>query len=149
MPFLTEQPIELERLIAAVVSPDRGGVVTFLGVVRNHHSERAVNELAYEAYGPMAEAECARIIAEAESRWPVRVTLSHRIGRLSIGDTAVAIAAAGVHRAEAFEATRYVIDELKTRVPIWKRERYTDGSEAWVDPTAPGGTVPAAERTAG
>jgi len=147
MSCLTAEPIEIASLIAAVVSPERGGVVTFLGVVRNHHAERAVTELAYEAYGPMAESECARIVAEAESRWPVQVVVRHRVGRLTVGDTAVAIAASGAHRAEAFDATRYVIEELKTRVPIWKRERYADGSEAWVDPTAPGGTVPATERT--
>jgi molybdopterin synthase catalytic subunit len=103
-----------------------------------------VVELQYEAFGPMAEAECGRIVAEAESRWPCRIALRHRIGRLVIGDVVVAVAAASAHRDEAFTACRYVIEELKRRVPIWKRERYADGTEAWVDPTAPGGTVPAA-----
>jgi molybdopterin synthase catalytic subunit len=129
-------------MMAVVQSPERGAVASFVGVVRDHHAGRRVVELAYESYGPMAEAECARIIAEAESRWPVRVALKHRLGRLLVGDSAVAIVAAGAHRAEAFEACRYVIEELKSRVPIWKRERYADGTEAWVDPTAPGGTVP-------
>ena len=89
-------------------------------------------DLDYEAYGPMAESECARIVRESETRWPVRVALQHRIGRLGVGDTAVVVAAAGAHRAEAFEACRYVIEELKRRVPIWKRERYADGTEVWV-----------------
>jgi molybdopterin synthase catalytic subunit len=146
MPNLTSEPINLEALISAVSGPTRGGVASFLGTVRDHHAGRDVIELAYEAYGPMAEVECDRIVAEAESRWPVRVAVRHRVGRLVIGDVAVAIAAAGAHRAEAFEACRYVIEELKRRVPIWKRERYGDGSEAWVDPTAPGGTIPAAAR---
>jgi molybdopterin synthase catalytic subunit len=75
------------------------------------------------------------------------VAVRHRVGKLVIGDTAVAIAVAGAHRDEAFEACRYVIEELKRRVPIWKRERYRDGSEAWVDPTVPGGTMPATMRT--
>jgi len=140
--YLASEPLNLEPLIGSVLSPERGAVATFLGVVRNHHAGRAVVELTYEAYGPMAEAECGRILGEAESRWPVRVALQHRIGILGVGDCAVAIAVAGGHRAEAFEACRYVIEELKSRVPIWKRERYADGSEAWVDPTAAGGTVP-------
>ena len=146
MSHLTAEPIILESLIAFVSGPTRGGVASFLGIVRDHHAGRDVVELEYEAYGPMAEAECDRIVAEAEGRWPVRVAVRHRVGRLVIGDVAVAIAAAGAHRAEAFEACRYVIEELKRRVPIWKRERYGDGSEAWVDPTAPGGTVPAVTR---
>ncbi|HKP28376.1 MAG TPA: molybdenum cofactor biosynthesis protein MoaE [Gemmatimonadales bacterium] len=146
MAHLTSYPIQLDALIHAVLSPSRGGVATFLGMVRDQHAGRSVVELGYEAYGPMAEAECARIVAEAETRWPVRVAVQHRVGTLVIGDTAVAIAAAGAHRDEAFEACRYVIEELKRRVPIWKRERYSDGSEAWVDPTAPGGTVPAMTR---
>ena len=146
MRHLTSEPILLDPLIQAVLSPSRGGVATFLGMVRDHHAGRSVVELDYEAYGPMAEAESSRIVAEAESRWPVRVAVQHRVGKLVIGDTAVAIAAAGAHRDEAFEACRYVIEELKRRVPIWKRERYRDGSEAWVDPTAPGGTIPAMAR---
>jgi molybdopterin synthase catalytic subunit len=86
----------------------------------------------------MAEAECVRIVTEAESRWPVAVALRHRIGRLEVGDTAVGIAVAGAHRDEAFAACRYVIEEVKRRVPIWKREMYLDGTEEWVDPTKAG-----------
>ena len=146
MAHLTSEPIQLDLLIQAVLSPSRGGIATFLGIVRDHLAGRSVVELDYEAYGPMAEAECLRIVAEAEARWPVQVAVQHRVGKLVIGDTAVAIAAAGAHRDEAFEACRYVIEELKRRVPIWKRERYSDGSEAWVDPTAPGGTIPSMVR---
>ena len=90
----------------------------------------------------MAEAECARIVEETERRWPVRVALRHRVGLLAIGDAAVAIAVAGAHRDETFAACRHVIEELKRRVPIWKRERYADGSVEWV------GTGPAADLTA-
>jgi molybdopterin synthase catalytic subunit len=82
----------------------------------------------------MAEREIRAILEEAESRWPVRVAACHRLGGLGIGDVAVAVAAGSAHRAEAFEACRYVIEEIKYRVPIWKRERYADGSEAWVEP---------------
>jgi molybdopterin synthase catalytic subunit len=134
--LLTRTPLDLASLVASVSAPDRGGVAAFLGMVRNHHGGREVLRLEYSAYEPMAEAEAARIIGEAESRWPVKVALAHRIGDLAIGDAAVAVAAAGAHRAEAFDACRYVIEELKVRVPIWKKEHYADGSLVWVDPTA-------------
>ncbi len=94
-----------------------------------------MRRLEYSAYGAMAEQECARIMAEAESRWPVRVALEHRIGELEIGDAAVAVAVGGAHRQETFEACRFVIEEVKRRVPIWKKEFYQDGTVEWVDPT--------------
>jgi cyclic pyranopterin phosphate synthase len=130
--LLSRDPINLDQLIRAVSGPEHGGVASFLGVVRNHQDGRAVARLVYTAYEPMADAESARIVAEAEARWPVRIALRHRLGDLAIGDTAVAVAAAGGHRAESFEACRYVIEQLKRRVPIWKQEFYQDGSVAWV-----------------
>jgi len=133
---LSGQPLDLAALVASVAEPGRGGTCAFLGAVRDHHAGRAVIELEYSAYGPMAEATIAEILAEAEERWPVRVAASHRLGRLAVGEAAVAVAAAGAHREEAFAACRHVIEEIKRRVPIWKRERYADGTEAWVDPTA-------------
>ena len=136
MGFVTDRPIELAPLVAQVQAPDLGGVASFLGLVRDHHEGRGVVRLDYSAYGPMAEAECGRIVAEAESRWQVAVALEHRIGTLQVGDVAVAVAAAGAHRDEAFAACRYVIEEVKRRVPIWKREYYADGTVGWVDPTA-------------
>ena len=138
MGFLSQAVLNPADLMAEVSAPERGGMVTFLGLVRDHHGGRQVRSLAYSAYEPMAEAVCAEILAEAESRWPVRVALRHRLGALTIGEAAVAIAVAGDHRDEAFAACRYLIEELKRRVPIWKRETYTDGSEEWVDPTRPG-----------
>jgi molybdopterin synthase catalytic subunit len=132
MSFLTTRPLDPTALIAEVQSQERGGIACFVGTVRNHHGGRAVRRLEYEAYLPMAEAECDRIAAETGQRWPVAVALQHRIGRLEIGDAAVAIAAAGAHREEAFAACRYVIEEVKRRVPIWKREIYEDGTESWV-----------------
>lgn len=143
MPFLTTEPIDARGLEATVRADDLGAVVTFLGQVRNLHEGRMVTALEYSAYGPMAERVCGEIVRGAESRWPVRIALVHRVGALRIGDDAVAIVAAGAHRAEAFEACRWVIEEVKRLVPIWKREQYADGSEAWVDPTAPTGTRPA------
>jgi molybdopterin synthase catalytic subunit len=136
MHFITSQPIELASLLASVQAPSRGGVASFLGLVRDHHEGRAVLRLDYSAYGEMAEAECGRIVAEAEARWRVAVALRHRVGSLAIGDAAVAVVAASAHREEAFAACRYVIEEVKRRVPVWKREFYADGTTAWVDPTA-------------
>jgi molybdopterin synthase catalytic subunit len=134
--YLTESPIDLAELLSSVQSPERGGTACFLGTVRNHHAGREVLRLEYSAYGPMVEAECARILAETESRWQVSIALRHRIGTLEIGDTAVAVVAASAHRDAAFLACRHVIEELKQQAPIWKREIYADGAEEWVDPTA-------------
>lgn len=136
MPFLSATPIDAASLVARVESPACGGVSSFLGLVRNHHGGRGVQRLEYSAYGPMAEAECARVVAEAETRWPVRIALVHRVGALEIGDIAVGVAAAGAHRDEAFAACRFVIEEVKRRVPIWKKEFYYDGAVEWVDPTS-------------
>jgi molybdopterin synthase catalytic subunit len=133
--YLSATPIDLAILIARIESPAHGGVASFLGRVRDHHESRTVRGLEYSAYGPMAEEECGRIVAEAETRWPVRVALEHRVGALAIGDIAVAVAAGGAHRDEAFAACRFVIEEVKRRVPIWKKEFYQDGSVEWVEPT--------------
>ena len=144
MAFLTHTPLDLAGLMAEVAAPERGGIAAFVGTVRDHHQGRTVLELEYSAYAAMAEAECGRIVEETERQWPVRAALRHRIGVLAIGDAAVAIAVAGAHRDEAFAACRHVIEEVKRRVPIWKRERYADGAVEWVgagaaaDLTAPG-----------
>jgi molybdopterin synthase catalytic subunit len=130
--YLTHEPLDLGPLVASVQSAERGGIACFLGTVRNHHGGREVLRLDYSAYGPMVEAECALIVAEAESRWRVAVALRHRVGRLEIGDAAVAVVAASAHRDEAFVACRHVIEELKRRVPIWKREVFADGTVEWV-----------------
>ena len=94
--------------------------------------------LEYSAYDPMAEAECGRIVREAQSQWGCVIALKHRTGTLQIGDVAVAIVAASAHRDEAFAACRYVIEEVKRRVPIWKREVFVDGTVEWVGGGAAG-----------
>ncbi|MGH7507901.1 MAG: molybdenum cofactor biosynthesis protein MoaE [Gemmatimonadales bacterium] len=132
MGYLTREPLDLSELLGTVQSPGRGGLACFLGTVRDQHQGCRVVRLDYHAYEPMVEAECARIVAEAESRWDVAVALRHRLGRLEIGDAAVAVVAASPHREEAFVACRHVIEELKRRVPIWKRETFTDGTVEWV-----------------
>ncbi len=136
MALLTGNPLDIGVLIAQVVGPHRGAVATFLGLVRDHHEGRGVLRLEYSAYPDMAEAEAAAILGEAAGRWPVQLAARHRTGMLEVGEAAVAVAAAGAHRGEAFEACRFVIEELKRRVPIWKREYYADGSVGWVEPTS-------------
>lgn len=110
-----------------------GGVVTFQGVVRDNARGKQVRSLEYDAYIEMAEQQMAQIAAEVEHRWETSaVAMVHRVGRLEIGECSVVVVVACPHRAEAFEACRYAIDTLKSTVPIWKKEIYTDGEE-WVE----------------
>lgn len=125
---LRERPLSLDEVVAAVSHDAAGAVVTFLGAVRNHSGGRAVAALEYHAYPSMAEGELAAIARELETEHPgIRVACLHRIGRLAIGDAAVACAVSAPHREAAFEACRLLIDRVKARVPIWKREHGTDG----------------------
>ncbi len=120
--------IELDELVAAVQHPAAGAVATFLGIVRDHADGRAVTLLEYHAYRQMAERELAAIVREIESEIPgVRLACVHRVGELHIGDAAVGCAASAPHRAEAFSACRELIDRVKARLPIWKREHGPDG----------------------
>jgi len=126
-------PLSMDALLAHVLDAAHGGIVTFIGVVRDHARGQTIDHLEYEAYVPMAEAEMAKIVRGARERWPeARLALSHRVGRLDIGDPAVMIAAAAPHRPEAFEACRWAIDTLKQTVPIWKKEFGTEGTY-WVE----------------
>jgi len=130
---VTEQPIDAARLLADGVSPEDGAALLFWGVVRNENDGRPVAHLEYHAYAEMAEREMQRIAEEAVSRFGVSdVRVVHRVGLLAIGEASVAISVASPHRAEAYDASRYVIEELKKRVPVWKREGYTDGDSDWV-----------------
>ena len=132
---IAAEPIDVAALEASVRDETRGGTVTFLGIVRRQADDgRAVTGLSYEAFEPMAVAEFAAIAAEAAQRFDgARVAIAHRVGDLQIGDVAVVVAAAAVHRAEAFDACEYAIDELKRRAPIWKKEHYADGGAQWRD----------------
>ncbi len=104
----------------------------FYGTVRAGPDDGPVVAIEYTAYQEMAESECSRVLGEAAERWPeVAVALKHRLGRVPIGESGVVIAAAAPHRGEAFDACRYVIDEVKRRVPIWKRELLADGQQRW------------------
>lgn len=129
---LLATPLSLDRCVAAVAGPGMGGVVTFTGMIRRHSRGVTVEHLEYEAYGTMAVREMTRLCDELEAELPgVRLAVEHRTGRLEIGELAVVIAAAAPHRAEAFTACRAMIDRLKERVPIWKKEIGDDGAE-WI-----------------
>ncbi|MBZ0235651.1 MAG: molybdenum cofactor biosynthesis protein MoaE [Deltaproteobacteria bacterium] len=130
--LLTGEPLSLDRCLAAVTGPEMGGICTFTGLVRRHSRGVTVERLEYEAYGPMAEKVMRDLITEIEAEVPgARLAVEHRTGTLTIGDLAVVIAAAAPHRAEAFTACRAMIDRLKDRVPIWKKELGDDGA-VWV-----------------
>lgn len=125
-------PIEVESLLQ-VAGRGHGGVATFLGIVRDADGDgRLVRALWYEAHEAMAVREFEAIADEARERFgDVRIAIVHRIGELAVGEVSVAVVAAAKHRAAAFDACRYAIDELKRRAPIWKKERYAQGGELW------------------
>lgn len=125
-------------LLALVAAPANGAVALFLGIVREENDERAVSGMRYDAYEAMATDVLREIVAEAESRMGGgSVTAVHRIGDLAIGDISVAIAAASPHRAPVFDATRFVIEEIKRRLPVWKEEHYVDGDAQWLAGSIP------------
>lgn len=127
--------IDVAALLAQVCDEAHGGLVTFYGLVRSTSGDgRAVLGLSYEAHEDLAIAEFEQIAREAQERFgPCSIGIVHRIGDLEIGDIAVAVAVAAPHRAEAFDACEYAIDELKARAPIWKKEHYTGGASEWIE----------------
>ena len=139
MPYLTRHVIAWERIAALgrAMSQACGAVVTFTGVVRpDHDGARTVASLDYEAYDAMAERELDRLVLDAQARWPLTaVSLEHRIGAVEVGQISVAVVVAAPHRADAYAASRFLMDELKRVVPIWKRTRYDDGTSAWASCT--------------
>ena len=133
--YLSREPISVDALIAQAAAPECGGTCLFLGTVRNGPEESGVAAIEYTAYDDMADAELQRIVADALQRWPsARIALRHRLGHVAVGEPSIAIATAAPHRAQAFEACRYVIEEVKRRLPVWKKELRADGTEVWVDP---------------
>ena len=131
---MVERPIDASALLAEVAANRNGASILFVGTVRDVNEGESVTGLDYTAYGAMAERELGDIIGEAAARWQTDdIVVEHRTGELSLGDISVAIAVAHPHRGEAFDAARYVIEELKKRAPIWKRERYVDGRADWVE----------------
>ncbi len=130
---VTLEPIDPTRLLDYVSSARCGAVTLFLGTVRDHSAGKiGVTHLEYEAYDNVVESKISEIIAEAHDRWDIeRAAVIHRTGSIKVGETSVAVAVGSGHRGEAFAAGRYIIDELKERVPIWKKEHWPGGAE-WV-----------------
>ena len=126
--------LDPEALRALLTDTRAGALVVFEGRARDHHEGKAVLKLAYEAYGPMAERELDALRRQAIARFGLTgCAVHHRTGEVPLTEAAVIVATASAHRAEAFQAAAWTMDEIKTRVPIWKRETYLDGSEAWVE----------------
>ena len=127
---IVNEMIDCKAVIDEVVNNDNGAVLTFAGTVRNTNLGRAVSAIDYHAYESMAGKEIEKLENEIAERWPgVQARIVHRIGRLELGETSVFIA----HREESFAALRHAIDRLKEEAPVWKREQYEDGSEAWLE----------------
>lgn len=139
---IVHRPIDGCALLAEVAHHRNGATVLFVGTVREVNDGAAVSGLDYSAYTSMAERELVEITGEAAERWQTRdMVVEHRIGALQLGEVSVAIAVAHPHRGEAYEASRYIIEALKNRLPIWKREHYVDGRSEWVN-TANGVSSP-------
>jgi molybdopterin synthase catalytic subunit len=128
-----DNALSVDEVRNAIADPAAGGEVLFIGAVRNHDAEKGVIGLAYSAH-PSAEAELRKVVEEIVTKFPdvIGVAAIHRIGDLAIGDLAVVVGVSCAHRAEAFHACHALIDELKATVPIWKHQRFTDGTDEWV-----------------
>ncbi len=128
------EKIEIEPLKKSLEDDRAGAVVCFEGIVRNHNEGKAVVALEYEAYETLGTTEAEKILAEARTNFGIlNAVCVHRVGELKVGDMAVFVAVTSAHRHEAYQASRYIIDEIKTRLPIWKKETYASGSSSWVN----------------
>jgi molybdopterin synthase catalytic subunit len=131
---IVRRAIDVDALLAEVQDTANGATLVFLGQVREVNDGRAVTGIEYSAYGEMAERELAAIASECASAFGIsQLVVEHRLGALELGETSIAIVVAHPHRAAAYEASRFVIEEVKRRLPIWKREGYVDGSSEWVN----------------
>lgn len=136
---ITDQPLNLKRLFEFVVTDNTGAVDAFVGTVRDHFGERRVVALEYECFVPLAEKVLTEICGEALERFDInRVAAQHRYGKLDIREASVIIVVSSGHRNAAFEACRFVIELIKTRLPVWKKEHFEDGA-VWKEGTAVSG----------
>jgi len=134
---VVERPLDPAALLAEVSSTASGASTLFVGTVRRVNDGKDVTGIDYTAYGPMAESEMASLVAEAAGRFGTeRIVVEHRVGSLALGEASIVIAVSHARRAAAMDAQRFLIEEIKRRVPVWKREHYADGTREWVDPTA-------------
>ncbi len=131
---ISDNDISVDALREQLMDPGAGGLCVFEGWVRNENEGRTVERLEYEVYEPLAVSEGEKVIAEAREQFPhLQACCVHRSGLLEIGDCAVWVGVAAPHRDEAFKACRYIIDQIKVRLPIWKKEHYLDGDTGWVN----------------
>ncbi|MDB9741889.1 molybdenum cofactor biosynthesis protein MoaE [Akkermansiaceae bacterium] len=129
---ITDQDIDISAMRQSTMTDHSGGFCSFEGWVRDHHDGKAVQSLEYSSYNVLTIKEGNKIIEEAKEKFAIEIALcTHRVGHLHIGDIAVNVAVSAAHRDAAFAACRYIIDEIKFRVPIWKKEFYTDGANAY------------------
>lgn len=130
---VSEGRIDVAELDSAVKDPTAGAVVTFLGTVRDHSPGKAgVTHLVYEAYNELVEEKILELVVEARQKWElIAIRVTHRLGRVEVGEASVAVVVSSAHRVQAFEAARFLIDELKRRAPIWKQEHWSGGEE-WI-----------------
>lgn len=135
---VTREPVAARDVLERVGGAGDGAVVVFLGVVRDHNEGAPVTGVTYDAYDEMATKVLTEIAGEAAGRLGTdRLAVIHRVGELAIGDVSVAIAASSPHRAESFDAARYVIEEIKKRLPVWKKEHYVESESRWLEGSVP------------
>lgn len=133
---LTSSPIDTTAILASVQTTSAGASVLFVGSVRERTGDQITASLEYEAYESMALQAMGDLLDEAREKWPLlKASIVHRVGHLQLGEVAVAVAVSSAHRQPSFEAGQWLIDELKQRVPIWKKENYANGQTEWVHPT--------------
>lgn len=129
---ISDSPLSLQEAMDFVHSPECGAIVFFTGTVRNHFEGRRVRATHYEGYVEMAGREMQQIVSECQKRWKIgKIAAFHRTGTLQVGEVSVVIAVSSHHREDAFAACRYIIEQIKLRLPVWKREHYEDGEERW------------------
>jgi len=129
---ITEEPIDIEKLMREAHHPEAGAVVIFSGEARNTHAGRKVARLEYEAQQELAEKSIEEILWNAQSRWPLKIAIAvHRLGKVEISQPAVVVITAAAHRLEAYEANFFIMDEIKSKPPIWKKEFFEDGESSW------------------
>lgn len=130
--YICEQALDLVGLLQRCHHPEAGALVLFSGEVRNHNAGRAVEYLEYEAHISMASKMIAEILEEAKQKWKLNIAVAqHRVGRVSVTESAVVVITASAHRSEAYAANRHIIDRIKHEVPIWKCEHFSDGTHQW------------------
>ena len=136
---IVREPIDPAYVLTLIGADQDGASLLFLGVVRDHNAGRSVGGMRYDTYEEMAAEVLSEIVDEAaRSAGTDRIATIHRTGELEVGEVSVAIAVSSPHRAQAYDASRYIIEEIKKRLPVWKKERYSDGAEEWVEGRTPG-----------